>query len=509
VQGRAEDKESRLLADATALLQDLGVHSAFAIDPTRRMFVNRNLRFDQIECVGFDMDYTIARYEKRNIEDLSFRMTAERMVTKLGYPEEILEIPYDPTFVVRGLCIDKRLGNIIKMDGHSHVGRVFHGRRALDKDERKATYRNVKIRLTTPRYHWIDTLFALPEAALYADIIELYEKKLGVQKVAYWKLFDDIRTSIDECHRDGSLKTIVKAEIGKYIREDDELPLTLHKLRSSGKRLFLLTNSLWDYTHTVMSFLLDGKLAEYPGWRNYFDVVVVGAQKPGFFTEALPFKRVDPSTGNALVEPVGQFEHRAVYQGGNIARFEELLGDRGDAILYVGDHIYGDIIRSKKDSLWRTALILEELEQELLMSRGQRRAQADLVAVEEHRALLDHEVTTLKLKVTALEQALDDVSEERAEELARARRQLRMLLDRKKRDLRAVIARRDELGREVESGYNPFWGSVFKEGTEPSRFGEQVEDYACIYTSRVSNFLSYSPNQYFRAPRHWMPHEKA
>jgi hypothetical protein len=88
------------------------------------------------------------------------------------------------------------------------------------------------------------------------------------------------------------------------------------------------------------------------------------------------------------------------------------------------------------------------------------------------------------------------------------RRQLRIILDRKRRDLRAVVQRRDELHQEVDRAYNPYWGSVFKEGGSPSRFGEQVEDYACIYTSRVSNFLSYSPQQYFRAPRHWMAHEK-
>ena len=40
-----------------------------------------------------------------------------------------------------------------------------------------------------------------------------------------------------------------------------------------------------------------------------------------------------------------------------------------------------------------------------------------------------------------------------------------------------------------------------------SRFGEQVNDYADLYTSRVSNFGPYSPLRYFRAPRRPMPHE--
>ena len=36
---------------------------------------------------------------------------------------------------------------------------------------------------------------------------------------------------------------------------------------------------------------------------------------------------------------------------------------------------------------------------------------------------------------------------------------------------------------------------------------QQVEDYACVYTSRVSNFLAYSPLRHFRTPRAQMPHE--
>ena len=60
---------------------------------------------------------------------------------------------------------------------------------------------------------------------------------------------------------------------------------------------------------------------------------------------------------------------------------------------------------------------------------------------------------------------------------------------------------------EVDQAFNPYWGAIFREGTENSRFGEQVEDYACVYTSRVSNFLAYSPLRYFRSPRDHMPHE--
>jgi hypothetical protein len=48
---------------------------------------------------------------------------------------------------------------------------------------------------------------------------------------------------------------------------------------------------------------------------------------------------------------------------------------------------------------------------------------------------------------------------------------------------------------------------VFREDNEISRFGHQLKDFACLYTSRVSNFLHYPSNFYFRSPVGLMPHE--
>ncbi len=482
------------------------------LEPARRVFVNRNMRMDHVRQVGFDMDYTLLPYSKRSIEELSFRLTAEKLVSKHGYPEEILQLRYDHDFAVRGLVVDKRRGNIMKMDTHGHIGRVYHGRRMLPKEARREQYRNEKISLTSPRYYWLDTLFALPEGVLYAEIIDHLELVQKAPRIDYVQLFEHIRAAIDECHRDESLKSVVKANPEKFVDVDPDLPYALHKLRSSGKRLFVLTNSLWDYTKHMMSFLLDGKLAEYPSWMNYFDLVIVGADKPRFFTEQREFFEVDRRTGSVSAAPATRFERQHCYQGGSLAKLDELLGVQGDQVLYVGDHIYGDIIRSKKDTLWRTALILSELEDELRLSPKLAEASAKLSALEEHGEHLEDDITAHRLKVAAIEQALDDRADRGAEELAelvRTRRMLRVALDQRRRELKELIDARDGLEMELDAAYNPYWGSVFKEGAENSRFGRQVEYYACVYTSRVSNLLYYSPTQYFRSPRHWMPHEKA
>jgi hypothetical protein len=73
--------------------------------------------------------------------------------------------------------------------------------------------------------------------------------------------------------------------------------------------------------------------------------------------------------------------------------------------------------------------------------------------------------------------------------------------------LRDVEEESRTLARRVDNTFHPYWGSIFKLGVELSSFGDQVENYACLYTTRVSNLLSYSPLHFFRSPRDFMPHE--
>jgi HAD superfamily 5'-nucleotidase-like hydrolase len=480
------------------------------IERARQVFVNRNLRMANVELVGFDMDYTLAIYHMRRIEQLSFDMTLQRLVEDRGYPKDIGQVQYDHSFVMRGLVVDKANGNLIKMDRFGHVGRAYHGLRPLEEASWRKLYRHERIRLKNPQYAWIDTLFALPEACLYAGIIDLLEGR--GEKVDYARLYDDIRESIDTVHRDDSLKREIRKDIGHYIFKDPELGPALHKLRSGGKKLFLLTNSLWDYTDAVMRYLLDGVVPEYPSWRNYFDIVVTGASKPAFFNELRPFLEIDVSQGEMKVLGEAQsLERWKVYQGGNLPAFQRMTGFAAESVLYVGDHIYGDILRSKKASLWRTCMVVQEIEDEINYTDSRDEEIASLSEIELLVARLDDEVNARKAQLNAIERKLDrnGASGEARARLEEDRKRLKGELDRVRRALKEATEIADTLERDVEEGFNPFWGLLFKEGNENSRFGEQVEQYACIYTSRVSNLLHYSPMQYYRSPRDLMPHERA
>ncbi|MFL5350054.1 MAG: HAD-IG family 5'-nucleotidase [Hyalangium sp.] len=512
-QARAEEAARR----AQELLNDEGLSRLLTrprerpeVPRARDVFVNRNLRMSSIELVGFDMDYTLAIYHMRRLEQLSFDMTLAKLVGEYGYNPVIGHLLYDHHFVMRGLAVDRVHGNILKMDRFGHVGRGWHGLRPLTPEVRRELYRNKLVRPRDPRFAWNDTLFALPETCLFAGIIELLES-LG-QRVDYGKLYDNIREAIDTVHRDNSLKREVRKDLSRYIFLDPELGPALHKLRSGGKRLFLLTNSAWDYTDAVMRYLLDGTLPEYPSWRNYFDFVVTAAGKPGFFGGDRPFLELDSSTeAGPVVGEAKSLERGKVYSGGNLAQFEEFTGHRGETILYVGDHIYGDILKSKKSSLWRTCMVVQEIEDEITYTDSRQEEIARLSEIEVTRARLDDEVNALKTALNALERRIERDAQSPADRAREeeTRRHLKAELDFVRRALKEATGIADTLERDVEEGFNPYWGLLFKEGNENSRFGYQVEQYACLYTSRVSNFLHYSPMQYYRSPRDLMPHEQA
>jgi 5'-nucleotidase len=487
------------------LLEALGDHVPRSLDiaRARRIYVNRNLRMDEIDLIGFDMDYTLALYKQENLERLSIEKTLEKLIAKRGYPEEIRSLDYDRRFGVRGLVVDRKFGNIFKMDRYGHVGRVYHGRQLLDKETRHRLYRTQRIRLSMPRYAWIDTLFALPEAVMYTNILELLEKTQ--KRVRYSRLWQDIRECIDEAHRDDTMKPIIRAHLGDYFERDADLAPTLHKFRSSGKRLFLLTNSAWDYTDAVMTYLLDGALPAYPSWRSFFDVVIVSGAKPAFFTERNPFIELDPQTGEPRGPVSGAFLRNRVYQGGNVQEFEAMAGCGGDRVLYIGDHIYGDMLRAKKSSVWRTAMIIQELEQELTEIEHNKDKLKRLEHLERQISRVDSEITYQQLLLKSL--ARLNENEDPPAEVQVARVESKRRLDELRVLMKSSTEEMENLEREVDRAFNPYWGAIFREGTENSRFGEQVEDYACVYTSRVSNFLAYSPLRYFHAPRDHMPHE--
>ncbi|HSQ64624.1 MAG TPA: HAD-IG family 5'-nucleotidase, partial [Polyangiaceae bacterium] len=292
-------------------LEELSTRPVATIPRARRVFCNRNLRMTGIAWVGFDMDYTLAIYDQPEMDRLSIEATQKKLVLR-GYPDFVAEVPISIDFPVRGLLIDKRFGHVLKMDRYKVASKGYHGTRQLTRDELRELYQSKKLRPATSRYHWIDTLYALSEVALYVALVDAFEQR-GMA-IDYGRLFSDIRESIDEAHRDGTILDAVLGDLPRFIKRDPDLAPTLHKLRSAGKRLFVLTNSRWPYTDKMMTHLLGGAMSEYPSWRNYFDIVVCAASKPAFFTERRPLMERDGDHSRQAAFPL---ERGRIYEGGN------------------------------------------------------------------------------------------------------------------------------------------------------------------------------------------------
>ncbi len=446
-----------------------------------------------------------------------------------GYADEILrEVDYKIAFPIRGLLIDKRYGHILKMDRFKVVQKGYHGLRELSRDEVRALYQQKKIRPNTARYHWIDTLYALSEATIYTGVVDAYEHR-GLE-LDFARLFTDIRECIDEAHRDGTILDEVNADLPRYVERDALLAQTLHKLRSAGKKLFLLTNSRWPYTERMMSYLLGGAMPEYPSFRHFFDVIIVASMKPAFFQEQRPLMRREGAGPEGLRPAAVPLERGAVYEGGNLHELEQALGVTGDRILYVGDHIYGDILRSKRDSAWRTAMIIQEMEAEVVAHEACRELHKKSAQLEERREELEDQLRYHQQRYKELTRKIEEDPLQRSNGEVRAangdahavppprpssttlhleaeRGRTKRAVERIRGQLRSVDAEAGAIEREIAQRFHPYWGSLLKEANETSSFGDQVEEYACLYTSRVSNLLAYSPLQYFRSPRDLLPHE--
>mmetsp|Transcript_6603 Transcript_6603/g.21660 ORF Transcript_6603/g.21660 Transcript_6603/m.21660 type:complete len:541 (+) Transcript_6603:36-1658(+) len=513
---------ARMMATEASSRAAAAVELPEEVPKSRHVFCNRALNMGAIQAVGFDMDYTLAEYIPETFDLLAYDGALDKLVNGMGYPRECSEFRYDPFKYMRGLVIDKKRGNLLKLDRHKYVKVAYHGLERMTSQERKAIYAHsfeTAPAFTPPDFSTIDTAFTLVDACLFCQLVSFKDSHPGLVSKPYAEMYKDVRRAVDLCHCDGVIKDAVAVAPAKYIRADPELPRLLTQLRQGGKQVFIVTNSLYDYTDVVCRHLMGAN------WLDYFDLVICGARKPGFLLDPyLPIFQVRPDGSLTNVDLLGPqdaprlLQRSRVFQGGNWQHLHSLLGmPSGAGLLYVGDHMYSDILRSKRTLGWRTLLIVPELREEV--EKAQRTvplANAVEEAYEERARLetrlqylemrrsqmeLDSEIEALLLEgggqqegdVTAVEAAIAALDEQ----VALCREQ-RLILS-SKIDM--------ELSR-LHDAFHPQWGRLFKAGHQNSRWAQQVQEYACLYTSHVTNLAYFSPDTSFRALSDLMPHDR-
>ncbi|KTF78923.1 hypothetical protein cypCar_00037496 [Cyprinus carpio] len=414
-----------------------------------RVFVNRSLAMEKIKCFGFDMDYTLA-----------------------------------------GLVFDTMYGNLLKVDAYGNILVCAHGFSFLRGPDIRELYPNKFIqRGDTERFYILNTLFNLPETYLFACLVDFFTScsryrscesgfKDGDLFMSFKSMFQDVRDAVDWVHFKGSLKEKTVENLEKYVVKDAKLPLLLSRMNEVAK-VFLVTNSDSKYTDKIMTYLFDfphGPKAGTPHrpWQSYFDLILVDARKPVFFGEGTVLRQVDTTTERLKIGTyTGPLQHGIVYSGGSSDIVCDLLGAKGKDILYIGDHIFGDILKSKKRQGWRTFLVIPELAQEL--------------HVWTDKSTLFEELQSLDVFLAELYKHLDSSSNERP-------------------DISSIQRRIKKVTHDMDMCYG-MMGSLFRSGSRQTLFASQVMRYADLYAASFINLLYYPFSYMFRAAHVQMPHE--
>ncbi|MFQ5655095.1 MAG: HAD-IG family 5'-nucleotidase, partial [Planctomycetota bacterium] len=460
-----------------------------AVDTRHAIFTNRSLRFDRIKAVGFDFDHTLAIYNSSAIDAQAMDLVIERLKRHERIPASHFENLPAAHFARKGLIVDIELGNVLKTDRYGHVLHAHRGREKLKPAEKRRIYGDSDVIPNVSegqRFLQVDSAFSQPEVILFAGLAPRM-KDGGCRRL--WR---KLRAHTDKVHRDGSLKNILTRSPGDYLEHDPLTEPMLRHLRAGGKKVFLLTNSEWEYTRAMINPTLSNREGEDLQWLHLFDEVVVEAGKPGYF---------NPRKGAPKAECVGPAK---VYRGGNIDDLETRLGCGGPEILYVGDHIYSDLISSKRRQSWRTMLVIGELEDELKVQSMLPGVVQQLKGADERRTATEREVQHWRAVEAALDRLRDPDHREMVKRLktdcAESRKKA---LD----ALKEYIQQRERLRGKISNATNPYWGSLFRAGNELTYFGRQIEDFACTYTSRATNLIYYDPKHYFRSAMDYLPHE--
>ncbi|KAG8179759.1 hypothetical protein JTE90_022937 [Oedothorax gibbosus] len=332
------------------------------------------------DCIGFDLDHTLCSYHLRPLYDLIYQALASFLVNKRGYPKNLLEEPLDVSFIQKGLVLDKQRGNILKLDCDYRIVKAAHGTKLMSPSDIERVYGAERIWesslgipsllvekgfLREPFYVFKD-YFVTPGAYICARIVDLLDDRNGkpLESYSFWKDYlNGLHYIYDKNNFSngggGFFPQLVKHPERYFIPRSDSVKQWLRSLRQEGKVVFLVTSSNHDSAQFIAEYALGKE------WRDFFDLVVTFAKKPGFFRkEDRPFLEVKDGKVIGAVQP-SSMGHHTVYTEGNFEGLLEacasLSRKKHPSLLYFGDSLMEDVYAGSKLAGCHTAAIVEEI----------------------------------------------------------------------------------------------------------------------------------------------------
>lgn len=339
-------------------------------------------RLCDYDCIGFDLDNTICRYKLAQMVKLEYEVLAEYLVTQKGYNADYLMEPLEGTldFLQKGLVLDFHRGNILKLGSNGYISKGSHGTSFLTDTEIESIYgpdRKWDMSVAfcqdmleawngpmSERIRTVTDYFDIPAAVVFGRIVDYLDAREG-NKLESYNVWPDILDGLGYMFKrenfssnEGGYFPALKKNPGMYINKCSSNVINWLKQIRDSKIVFLLTGSHVDFA----SFTSTHALGE--NWRDLFDIVLCYARKPGFFTGARPFVKVD---GLTEMDPVNveDLEVGNIYSQGNWQDLYHFLskktGLQHPKCLYVGDNLIQDIYVPSSYTKCDTVAVIEEL----------------------------------------------------------------------------------------------------------------------------------------------------
>eukprot|EP00035_Acanthoeca_spectabilis_P026967 m.464849 g.464849 ORF g.464849 m.464849 type:complete len:386 (+) comp23799_c0_seq1:44-1201(+) len=336
------------------------------------------------DCVGFDIDHTLARYKNDALGTLIFESLTRFLCESRGHPAALLEARYDPEWVRRGAVWDLRSGDLVVVGERQIITEGWHGNEALSEAQLAqhnadqgagGTSRATELFTALERFTHNDadavtfpTHFEVPATQVIRSLIHVSSAARGDAE-ALRSLRGDLGAAFEAAFNwkhfeadSGLYMRSLKRDATKYVvdRVADGTKQWLKDLRDQGKRIFALTNSNDDYAALIM------ETAFGHDWRDLFDLILCRANKRrGFFA-------ADPNRPLFLApngEPIEELqlapEAGKEFLVGHVTRMQKLVHDRWgcSSVVFYGDHLEADIHLPGKVTKWAPVVVAEELEE--------------------------------------------------------------------------------------------------------------------------------------------------
>ena len=330
-----------------------------------------------------------------------------------------------------------------------------------------------------------------------------------------YSLYSDVSGAIRHVHVSGILHNAVSTNPSKYLHESPDLRPLLEHFHSSGKKLFLLTNSSYSFVNAGLSYIMGG---EHSDWRSLFDIIITDARKPKFYTSQVPFRSLDSGESfvkwNTVTTSTKEIEKGRILIGGSMSELMKLAGwdDSGNMshdateetptttttttkktnVLYFGDHLETDLVEPRRNLGFYTGAIIHELDKEIQVYQSNAFQNLKLQA------------DTICDLIRNIQQALLQQQREQSngEDTSMAETNTKQLLDLLEEEYSLLLTKRGNL-------FNENFGSIFRTRGEPSSYSFALYRNVDLYTTAIENFIHY-PNEYRFYPRKTdhLPHEQ-